>query len=85
MKKPVFTDCFEEFNGEEHESAEIIHKLRKFGEQIYFSDSLKRLVLGREIYQPEYGEIMEKISGSLGISDRESYEEMDKKYNLTMY
>lgn len=85
MRRPVFTDCFEDFNGEEHESAEIIHQLRKFGEQIYFSDSLKRLVLGREIYEPQYGEIMEKISQSLHISDRKSYEEMDRKYNLTMY
>jgi hypothetical protein len=85
MSKPVFTDCFEDFNGEEHESAEIIHHLRKFVEQVYFSDSLGRLVLGREIYDPQYGEIMQKISTSLHISDRKSYEEMDRKYNLTMY
>ena len=85
MTRPHFTDCFEHFHGGEEEAAEVIHCLRKFGEQVYFDDGVGRLVLGREKYEPDSGRQMSEISRALGISDRKTYEEADRKFNLTMY
>ena len=85
MTKPHFTDCFKHFHGEEEEAAEVVHCLKKFGEQIYFDDNSGRLVRGREKYDPDQAEIMKSLSNALGITDRKSYEQADRKYNLTMY
>ena len=63
----------------------MVHCLKKFGEQIYFDDNAGRLVMGREKYDPDQSEIMKSLSNALGITDRKSYEQADRKFNLTMY
>lgn len=85
MRKDTFETCYTSMEENEEGAAECIHCMKKYGEQIYFDRELKRLKLGREAYDPQYGEVMEKISRLLGIESLESYEEMDRKYNLTMY
>ncbi|MGC8515022.1 MAG: hypothetical protein ACP5OC_02670 [Thermoplasmata archaeon] len=80
-----YKDCFAEMKDDEDEVAECIHCLRKHGQIVYFRDDLKRLALGREEYDQSDADEMAKMSSILGISDRKSYEEMDRKFNLTMY
>lgn len=76
---------------EDHEIAEAIHELKKEGEQFLFWDKVKRLVIAREIphliknEKTGYEEIMIHASQILGIKDRESYEKVDQRFNLTMY
>ncbi len=79
-----YMDCFSDFD-EPREAAECIHCLRKHGEQVYFDDELKRLVLGRELYDKTASEKMAELSSVLRIKDRKSYQDADEKYNLTMY
>ena len=52
---------------------------------IYFREDLKRIALGREEYDQSDAAEMARMSSILGISDRKSYEEIDRKFNLTMY
>jgi hypothetical protein len=80
-----YKDCFSEMKDDEDEVAECIHCLRKHGETVYFRDDLRRLALGREEFDQSDVAQMSKMSSILGISDRKTYEEMDKKFNLTMY
>ncbi|MHB1439856.1 MAG: hypothetical protein ACYCSO_01950 [Cuniculiplasma sp.] len=73
------------------EIAEKIHELKKEGYQFLFSDRVKRLIVGEEWpfiqkgQESPYSEVMIQISEILGIRDRKSYEEVDDRYNLTMY
>ena len=76
---------------EQKEIAEAIHELKKEGEQFLFWDSERRLIVAREIPQimknkkTGYEKVMTHVSKVLEIKDRKSYEEMDVRYNLTMY
>lgn len=79
-----FTECFEEAKDEES-AAECVHCLRKNGEWVFYDPSKKRLVLGREKYDPSPGEEMSRISKLLEISSQKSFEDADEKFNLTMY
>ncbi len=79
-----FEECFEEAKNEET-AAECIHCLKRYGEQVIYSDDLGRLMLGRELYDHRFDEEMKKITEYLGIKNRSDYEMMDKVYNLTMY
>ncbi len=79
-----FEECFEEAKNEET-AAECIHCLKRYGEQVIYSDDLGRLMLGRELYDHRFEEDMKKITAYLGIKNRSDYELMDKVYNLTMY
>lgn len=83
--KDSFEACYKDLENNEEAAAECIHCMKKYGEQIYFDRESGRLKLGRELYDTKYSEIMEKLSGLLGIDSLENYEKMDKKYNLTMY
>lgn len=71
--------------------AEILHEIKKTGEQIFFNEKKGRLILSREWDIIEHGlpskyeEVMKRTSEILGIHDRKSYEEADERYNLTMY
>ncbi|MCL4350001.1 MAG: hypothetical protein M1414_06975 [Candidatus Thermoplasmatota archaeon] len=73
------------------EISEELHELKKQGEQFLFWDSVSRLVLAREIplllqkKNTGFEEVMSHVSEVLGIRDRKSYEEVDQRYNLTMY
>ncbi len=73
------------------EVAERIHEMKKEGYQFMYSDRVKRLIIGEEwpyIERKEaspYEDIMKKVSDILGIRDRKTYEEVDERYNLTMY
>ncbi len=83
--KRDFDHCFSHLESTEESAAECIHCLKKHGEQVLFDDNEKRLKMGREIYDKKYSGEMKTLTQILGISTREKYEEMDRKYNLTMY
>lgn len=83
--KDTFENCYRDMENSEEGAAECIHCMKKYGEQVFFDPEKKRLSLGRERYDPQYSGIMETVSGLLGIDSIEKYEEMDRKYNLTMY
>ncbi len=85
MNRDTFEVCYAKLEKTEESAAECIHCMKKYGEQIYFDSDRNRLTLGRESYDEKYSEVMETLSGLLGIDSREKYEEMDRKYNLTMY
>ncbi|MHB8361803.1 MAG: hypothetical protein ACYDAO_03730 [Thermoplasmataceae archaeon] len=77
---------------DEEKAAEVIHELRKNGEEIMFSEKVGRLIIGREwnnieqgILNTEFSSEMLRISRVLNISDRKTYEEADYRFNLTMY
>lgn len=78
-------ECFEHLENNEDSAAECIHCLRKNGEQILYSDTLKRLILAREVYDPSISEYMVKLTSLLEIRSREDYEKADRRFNLTMY
>jgi hypothetical protein len=80
-----FRECFDHLGNDEESAAECIHCLKKHGEQVFYSKEKKRLVLGREGYDPTVSEYMEKISTLLEIRTRKDYEKADDTYNLTMY
>ncbi|MCL4315053.1 MAG: hypothetical protein M1454_04940 [Candidatus Thermoplasmatota archaeon] len=80
-----FKECFKQLENNEDSAAECIHCLKKNGEQILYSDSLKRLIIAREASNPELSEYMTRISALLEIRSREDYEKADRKFNLTMY
>lgn len=71
--------------------AERIHELKKEGYQFMYGEKVNRLIVGEEWpllekgMESPYSEILSHISKELGIYDRKSYEEVDEKYNLTMY
>lgn len=83
--KREFDECFKHLESTEESAAECIHCLKKNGEQVLFNDKEKRLMMGREIYDRQYAGEMKTLSQVLRIDSREAYEEMDRKYNLTMY
>lgn len=83
--KREFYRCFSHLESTEESAAEAIHCLKKHGEQVLFDDEEKRLKLGREVYDGKYAGEMKTLSQILGIDSRKLYEEMDRKYNLTMY
>lgn len=83
--KDTFEICYSDLENDEEGAAECIHCMKKYGEQIFFDPDNKRLKLGREEYDTKYSGIMETLSALLGIDSLEKYEEMDRKYNLTMY
>ncbi|MEM0158060.1 MAG: hypothetical protein QXV22_03215 [Thermoplasmataceae archaeon] len=85
MTAQNFRDCFHHLEDSEESAAECIHCLRKFGEQVFYDPAMARLRLGREMYDSSVIEMMERITNALGIRNREDYEKMDRKYNLTMY
>ena len=77
---------------DEEKAAEVIHELRKNGEQFLYNESAKRIIIGREWNQVRRGELttefskeMERISKVLNISNRKTFEEADYRFNLTMY
>ncbi len=76
---------------EPEKMAEEIHLLKKVGEQFFFSEKAGRLIIGREYpfiengQKSPYEDVMKHVSEVLGIRDRKSYEEVDRRYNLTMY
>ncbi|AAT43995.1 hypothetical protein [Picrophilus oshimae] len=78
-------ECFNELKDDEISAAECIHCLLKHGEVVIYDDELKRLKLGREVYDKSYVDQMKRISEILGINSFRSYTEKDKEYNLTMY
>lgn len=80
-----FDKCFSHLESTEESAAECIHCLKKHGEQVLFDDKEKRLKLGREMYDKKYSGEMKTLTQILGITSRGAYEEMDRKYNLTMY
>ena len=80
-----FEECFEELESTEESAAEVIHCLKKHGEQVLYDHDGKRLKLGRELFDTKYEDEMKKISELLKIESLEDYEKMDVKYNLTMY
>ena len=81
------------FKGVENaeEVAEKIHELKKVGYQFLYSGRLKRLIIGQEWpyieknQESPYEAVMSKVSRVLGIESRQTYEEVDERYNLTMY
>lgn len=81
----TFEVCYSDLESTEESAAECIHCMKKYGEQIFFDPELKRLKLGRELYDRKYSGIMETLSSIMGIDSLEKYREMDRKYNLTMY
>ncbi len=83
--KRNFEKCFSHLEDNEESAAECIHCLKKHGEQVLFDEAEKRLKMGREAYDRKYAGEMKTLTQILGISSREKYEEMDRKYNLTMY
>lgn len=83
--KRDFDECFKHLKDDEESAAECVHCLKKNGEQVIFDDHEKRLKLGREAYDDTYTEQITRVSKILGINSRESYEEADRKFNLTMY
>ncbi|AKA48809.1 hypothetical protein IX51_06475 [uncultured archaeon] len=83
--KDTFEKCYEDLESTEESAAECIHCMKKYGEQIFFDREAGRLKLGREVYDRKYSGIMETLSNVMGIDSLETYEKMDKKYNLTMY
>lgn len=83
--KRNFDECFEHLEDTEESAAECIHCLKKHGEQVMFDGELKRLKLGRELFDPQYSKHMERITELLNIKSIEDYELADKKFNLTMY
>ena len=83
--KRNFEHCFSHLEDNEESAAECIHCLKKHGEKILFDDVEKRLKMGREAYDRKYAGEMKTLTQILGVSTREKYEEMDRKYNLTMY
>lgn len=83
--KREFDKCFSHLESTEESAAECIHCLKKHGEQILYDETEKRLKMGRELFDKKYAGEMKTLSQVLGINSRQSYEEMDKKYNLTMY
>ncbi|HLH86061.1 MAG TPA: hypothetical protein VKU79_04275 [Thermoplasmataceae archaeon] len=85
MTGPGFMECFKHLEDNEESAAECIHCLKKHGEQIFYDDYVSRLRMGREIYDSTVIDQMIRITNLLGIKSRQDYEEMDKKYNLTMY
>lgn len=80
-----FEECFSELKETEESAAECIQCLKKHGEQIYFDPDLKRIRMGRELYDPKYGHVMQTISDLLKIRTLEDYQEKDREFNLTMY
>lgn len=80
-----FEECFSELENTEESAAEVIHCLKKHGEQILFDHVENRLKLGREVFDKIHVDSMKRLTELLKISSLEDYEETDKKYNLTMY
>lgn len=80
-----FDHCFSHLESSEESAAHCIHCLKKHGEQVLFDTEEKRLKLGRESFDKKYSGEMKTLTQLLGINSRETYENMDKKYNLTMY
>lgn len=80
-----FEECFSELESTEESAAEVIHCLKKHGEQVLFDHEEKRLKLGREMFDRKHADSMKAISEILKIESLEDYERMDRKYNLTMY
>ena len=77
---------------DEERAAEAIHELRKNGEQFLYNQQAKRIIIGREWNQVIRGEFitdfskeMERITKVLNISSRKTFEEVDYRFNLTMY
>lgn len=83
--KRDFANCFSHLKGNEESAAECIHCLKKNGEQVLFDDDESRLKLGREVFDTKYTEEMKTLTKILGITSRDQYEAVDRKYNLTMY
>lgn len=81
----TFEECFSELKDDQESAAECIHCLRKYGENILFSRERKRIILARELWDERPSAHMKKISEILGIDSIEKYQEMDSKFNLTMY
>ncbi|MGC8608385.1 MAG: hypothetical protein ACP5UV_00765 [Thermoplasmata archaeon] len=79
-----FEECFKDVEDEET-AAECVHCLKKYGEQVIYSDELGRLMLGRELYDHRFDDDMKKLTIYLNIRNRSDYELMDSTYNLTMY
>ena len=81
----TYEECFKDLRGDQESAAECIHCLRKYGENIIFSRERKRIMLARELWDENPTENMKRISEILGIDSIEKYQEMDSKFNLTMY
>ncbi len=79
-----YLDCFKDVD-DELGAAECIHCLQKFGETVLYDDGKKRLILWREVYDQTPEKYMEKLTKILKIDSREKYEEIDRRFNLTMY
>ncbi|GGM65890.1 hypothetical protein GCM10007108_00220 [Thermogymnomonas acidicola] len=80
-----FEKCFEHLTEDEESAAECIHCLKKHGEQVLYDEKERRLKLAREAYDRRYVNAMKTISEILKVKSRQDYEEIDKKFNLTMY
>ena len=81
-------ECIEEFERmEEYEesAAHVLRCFKEYGDDIYFDDEEKRMVLAREVWDPSVKEIMEIISKITKVDSRKRFIELKEKYNLTMY
>jgi hypothetical protein len=69
----------------EEGAARLIVCLQNNKENIYWDDELRRLRCAAEEQDKSWTPLMEEVTKSLGIKNREEYIKIKKKYNLTQY
>lgn len=70
---------------EEEYDYKYLRELKLQGEEIIFSNKLKRLMLLSEIWDSSRTKIIEEISKKYGIDTRQKFIEFKEKYNITDY
>ncbi len=67
------------------EDHELLRELKRYGEEIIFSEERKRMMLLSELWDNSKSKLMEDISKKYGIDSRQKFQEFKEKYNLTDY
>lgn len=80
-------ECIEIWEKERNEegAVETLRCFKEYGEDIYFDDDERRLMLAREVWDKSVKNIMIEISGLLNVHTRDDFIRLKEKYNLTMY
>lgn len=80
-------EAIEEFKKHrtEESAAKLIVCLQNNKENIYWDDELRRLRCAAEEHDKSWVSLMEEVTKSLGLKNRDEYIKIKKKYNLTQY